>query len=65
MAPIQIPVNDTLETLRNVLKQRADTLQALQERKVLSGEDYQQMKDEYDKAPYKQDVENDNTKASI
>jgi hypothetical protein len=65
MAPIQIPVNDTLETLRNVLKQRADTLQALQERKVLSGEDYQQIKDEYDKAPYKQDVENDNTKASI
>ena len=34
MSPVQIPVQDTLETLQNVLKQRSEAHQALKERKV-------------------------------
>jgi hypothetical protein len=65
MAPIQIPVNDTLETLQNVLKRRAEAQQALNERKVLSGGDYRQMEDEYDQTSFIQPLDADNTKASV
>jgi len=65
MAPIQIPVKDTLETLQNVLKRRAEAQQALKERKVLNGGDYQQLEDEYDQTPFIQPLDAMNTKASI
>jgi hypothetical protein len=65
MAPIQIPIEDTLETLQNVLRRRTEAQQALKERKVLSGRDYRQMEDEYDKTTFIQPLDADNTKASI
>ena len=65
MAPIQIPLQDTLETLQNVLKRRTEAHQALKEWKVLSGGDYRQMEDEYDKTAFIQPLDADNTKASI
>ena len=65
MAPIQIPLNDTLKTLHNVLKQRAETRQALEKRKAPSGEDYRRMEDEYNKTKCANSPENENTKASI
>lgn len=65
MPPIQIPVNDTLETLQNVLKQRAEALHMSSERKSLSGKDYQQMEDNYDKTSFIQPEDADTTRASI
>jgi hypothetical protein len=65
MAPIQIPVEDTLETLQKVLKRRTEAHQALKDRKVLGGGDYQRLEDEYDKTSFIQPLDADNTKASI
>lgn len=65
MAPIQIPVEDTLESLQNVFKRRTEAHQALKERKVLSRRDYRQMEDEYAKTAFIQPLDADNTKASI
>jgi len=46
MAPaIQIPAEDTLRTLQNVLKRRADAKRIIkEEKKLLSGEDYRIMR---------------------
>lgn len=65
MAPIQIPIEDTLETLQNVLKRRTEAHQVLKERKVLSGREYRQMEDNYDKTAFIQPLDAINTKASI
>jgi 16S rRNA C1402 N4-methylase RsmH len=65
MPPIQIPVNDTLETLQNVLKRQAEALHALSKMKVLSRGDYRQMEDKYDKISFIQPDDADSTKASI
>jgi len=68
MAPvIQIPVEDTLKTLRHVLQESADANRVLKERekKTLSGEDYGRMKVDYDNEPFLQPLDSDNTKASI
>ena len=51
MAPIiQIPVEDTLKTLRHILKKRADAKRVLKEREkhALHGEDYRWMEVAYD-----------------
>ncbi|RDL30426.1 uncharacterized protein BP5553_10304 [Venustampulla echinocandica] len=64
MTPIQIPVNDTLETLQNVLKRRREA-QEVEQRKVLSGGDYQQIEDNYNKTAFIPPLNANNTKASI
>jgi hypothetical protein len=68
MAPaIQIPAADTLKTLQDVLKRRADANRILKERekKVLSGEDYRLLEVNLDSKPDLQPEDSDNTKASI
>jgi hypothetical protein len=68
MAPaIQIPAADTLKTLQDVLKRRADANRILKERekKVLSGEDYRLLEVNLDSKPHLQPEDSDNTKASI
>ena len=68
MAPtIQIPVEDTLKTLRHVLKKRADANRVLKEREkhALRGEDYRRMEVAYDNKAFLQPLNSDNTKASI
>jgi hypothetical protein len=65
MPPIQIPINDTLETLQNVLKRRAEAHQELFERKALSGGDYRQLEDKYDRTSFIQPEDAATTMASI
>ena len=68
MAPtIQVPAEDTLKTLQNVLKRRIDSNQILKERKkqMLSGEDYQLMEVDLNNKQFLQPLDADNTKASI
>jgi len=68
MAPtIQIPVEDSLKTLRHVLKKRVDASRVLKERekKTLRGEDYRRMEAAYDNKGFLQPLDSDNTKASI
>lgn len=65
MPPIQIPANDTLETLQNVIRRRAEAHATLHGRTTLSGGDYRQLEDEYNKKKFIQPLDTDNTKASI
>ena len=68
MAPtIQIPAADTLKTLQNVLKRRADGNRILKERekKVLSGDDYRLLEVKLDSKPHLQPEDSENTNASI
>ena len=68
MAPIiQVPAEDTLKTLQNVLKRRIDTNRIIKERekKMLSGEDYQMMEVVLNNKQFLQPVDADTTKASI
>lgn len=64
---IQIPAADTLKTLQNVLKRRADANRILKERekKVLSGEDCRLLEVNLDSKLHLQPEDSDNTKASI
>lgn len=65
MAPIRVPVEDTLKTLQSVLKRRADAYRVLKNRKAPDGEDYRRREKEHDKKQYLQPSNSDNTKASI
>ena len=68
MAPlIQIPAEDTLKTLQNVLKRRVDGNRILKEREkmMLSGEDYRRMRVDLNNTQFLQPLDSDNTKASI
>ena len=68
MAPtIQVPAEDTLKTLQNVLKRRIDSNRILKEREkqMLSGEDYRLMEVDLNNKQFLQPLDADNTKASI
>src|SRR4051812_19202516 len=68
MAPvIQIPEEDTLKTLQNVLKKRVDANRILKEREKqqLSAEEYRLMEIKHNKKPFLQPTDAENTKASI
>jgi hypothetical protein len=68
MAPIiRIPAEDTLKTIQDALKKRADANRILKERvkKALTGEEYRLMEVRLDNKPFLQPLDADNTKASI
>ncbi|KFY65136.1 hypothetical protein V496_02779 [Pseudogymnoascus sp. VKM F-4515 (FW-2607)] len=65
MAPIQIPTEDTRATLQNVLNQRTVAQQALKERNALTGRDYQDLEDDYNKTSFIQPLDATTTKAAI
>ena len=68
MAPmIQLPAQDAISTLQNVLKRRmeASRIQKEREKEMLSGEDYQLMRVDLNKTHFLPPVGADNTKASI
>jgi hypothetical protein len=68
MAPvIRIPAEDTFKTLQTVFKKHIDANRILKERekKKLSAEDYRLMEVKYNKTPFLQPIDADNTKASI
>ncbi|KAG4027417.1 hypothetical protein MFRU_030g00530 [Monilinia fructicola] len=68
MAPtIQIPAEDTLKTLQNVLRRRNDNNKILKERKekMLSGEDYRLLRVDLNNTQFLQPLDAENTKASI
>jgi hypothetical protein len=68
MAPIiQIPAEDTLKTLQNVLRRRNDNNKILKERKkkILSGEDYRLLRVDLNNTQFLQPLDAENTKASI
>ena len=66
MAPtIQIPAEDTLKTLQNVLKKRIDANRILKEKEIISGEDYRLMRVDLNSTHFLQPIDADNTKASI
>src|SRR5436189_7646 len=63
MAPlIQIPAEDTLKTLQNVLKRRVDSNRILKEREkmMLSGEDYRRMRVDLNNTQFLQPLDSDN-----
>ena len=68
MAPtVQVPAEDTLKTLQNVLKRRIDNNKILKERekKILSGEDYRLLRVDLNNRQFLQPLDAENTKASI
>lgn len=68
MAPrIQIPVEDTLETLHNILKKRSNDNRVPKEaqKKMLSREQYQLMRVELNNTPFLQPIDAENTKAGV
>ena len=68
MAPmIQPPLQDTINTLQNVLKRRINTNRILKEREknMLSRDDYQLMEVNLNTKQFLQPLDADNTKASI
>jgi hypothetical protein len=64
---VQIPAEDALKTLYNVLKKRVDANRILMEREkeMLNGEDYQLMRVDLNNTHFLEPMDADNTKASI
>jgi hypothetical protein len=64
---IQIPVEDTLETLHNALLKRTVANRVLEEggKKMLIGEDYKLIRVDLNNTPFLQLIGADNTKAGI
>jgi hypothetical protein len=68
MAPIiQLPAQDAVSTLQNILKRRieANRIQKEREKKILSGEDYQLIYIDLNKTHFLPPIDADNTKTSI
>lgn len=64
---IPIGAEETLKTIKDVLKRHMDTTRILKEKEkqMLSGEDYQQMEVDLNKKQLLQPLDSDNTKANV